>query len=115
MQRTVRYDKTQISIYPMVLHYIDDDGYMKVLSFVGLSDIMAHPVPSTFAFLKAMMLELHQTMPILSTIHFVIDCPSSQYRNSPVCALVGQAQLTCRPNNEVKRPFVIRCTMLHLC
>ena len=37
--------------------------YMKILSFVGLSDIMAHPVPSIFAFLKAMMLELHQTIP----------------------------------------------------
>ena len=44
---------------------------MKVLSFVGFSGIMAHPVPSTFALLKAMMLELHQAMPLLNTIHFV--------------------------------------------
>ena len=48
----------------MVLHYRDEDGYMKVLSFVGLSGIMAHPVPSTFTFLKAMMLELHQSIHI---------------------------------------------------
>ena len=49
----VCYDKAQISIQLVVLHYRDEDGYMKILSFVGLSGIMAHPVPSTFAFLKA--------------------------------------------------------------
>ena len=90
----VCYDKAQISIHPMVLDYRDEDGYMKVFSFVGLSGIMAHPGPSTFAFLKAMILELHQTMPLLNTFHFVTDCPSSQYRNSSICALDGQAQLT---------------------
>ena len=59
---SVCYDKAEISIHPMVLHYRDEDGFMKVLSFVGLSCIMAHPVPSTFAFLKSIMLEVHQTM-----------------------------------------------------
>ena len=108
------YDKAQISIHPMVLHYRYEDRYMKILSFVGLSCIMAHPVPSTFAFLKAMMLEQHQTMPLLNTIHFVTDCPSSQYRNSSICALDGQAQLTRTPNNEMKRPFVIWCTTCQL-
>ena len=52
---SVCYDKAQISTHPMVLHYRDEYVYMKVLSFGGLSDIMAHPVPSIFAFLKAMM------------------------------------------------------------
>ena len=98
----------------MVLHYTDEDGDMKVLSFVGLSGIMAHQVPSTFAFLKAMMLELHQIMPLLNIIQFVTDCPSSQYRNSSKYELVGQAQLPRTPNNEVKRPFVIWCTTCQL-
>ena len=111
---SVCYDKVQTSIHPSVLHYRDEDGYMKVLSSVGLSCIMADPVPSTFAFLKAMMLELYQTMPLLNTIHFLTDCPSSQYRNSSICALVGQAQLTRTPNNEVKQPFVIWCTTCQL-
>ena len=72
---SVCYDKAQISIHPMVLlHYRDEDGHMKILNFFGLSGIMAHPVPSTFAFLKAMMLELHQTMPLLNTIHFETEC-----------------------------------------
>ena len=57
----------------MVLHYRDDAGDMQVLSFVGLSAIMAHSVPSTFAFLEAMMIELHKTMPLLNIIHFVAD------------------------------------------
>ena len=75
----VCYDKAQVSFHPMVLHYRDEDGDMKVLSFVGLSGILAYPVPSTLAFLKSIMLELHQTMPLLNTIHFVTDCPNSQY------------------------------------
>ena len=76
---SVCYDKAQIMIRPIVLHYRVEDGYMTVLSFVGLSGIMAHPVLSTFAFLKVMMLELHQIMPLSYTINFVTDYPSSQY------------------------------------
>jgi len=111
---SVCYDKAQVSIHPMELHYKDEDGYMKILSFVGLSCIIAHPVSSTFAFLKAMMLELHQTMPLLNTIHFVTDCQSSQYRNSSIHALVGQAQLTSTPNNEGKHYFDIWYTTFQL-
>ena len=107
-------DKAQISIHAMVLHCRDEDEYMKVLSFVGLSGIMAHPVPSTFAFLKSNDDSVRQTMPLLNTIHFVTDCPSSQYRNSSIYALVGQTQLTRTPNNEVKRPFTIWCTTCQL-
>ena len=95
---SVCYDKAQISIHPIV-HYIDEDGVLKVLSFVGPSGILAHSVPLTFAFLEAMMLELHQTMPLLNIIHCVIACRSSQYRNSSICALIGQAQLN-RTRNE---------------
>ena len=77
----VCYDRAQVSIHPMVLHYTDEDGDMKVLSFVGLSCIiwLTRIELSTLAFLKAMMLELHQTMPLLNTIHFVTNCPSSHY------------------------------------
>ena len=74
------------------------------------SGIIAHSMPSTFAYLKAMMLELHQTMPLLNIVHLVADCPSSQYRNSSICALFDLAQLTRTPNYEGKRPFVVWCT-----
>ena len=33
---SVCYDKAHIRIHLMVLHYRDEGGYMKVLSFVGL-------------------------------------------------------------------------------
>ena len=90
---SVYYDKAQITIHPMVLHYRNENGQMKVLNFVGLSCVTAHTVPTTFAFLKAMMSELHQAMPLLNTIHFVTDSPSSQYRNRSICALVGHLPL----------------------
>ena len=90
---SVYYDKAQITIHPMVLHYRNENGQMKVLSFVGLSGVTAHTVPTTFAFLKAMMSELHQAMPLLNTIHFVTDSPSSQYQNRSICALVGYLPL----------------------
>ena len=63
----------------MALHYTDEDGEVKVECFVGLSGTMAQSVPSTLAFLKAMILELHQTIPFLKNIYFVTDCPLSQY------------------------------------
>ena len=34
---SVCYDKAQIKIHPMVLQYRDEDGYMKVLRFIGFS------------------------------------------------------------------------------
>ena len=42
-----------------------------------------------FNIFKAVMLELHKTMPFLNTTHFVTDCPSSQYQNSSMCTLVA--------------------------
>ena len=42
---------------------------MKIVCFIGLSGIMAHSAPSTFAFLKTMSLEVHETTPLLNTIH----------------------------------------------
>ena len=98
------YDKVQINIHLMVLHYRDED--IKVLSCVSQSGIMAHSVSST--------LELHQTVPLINTIHFVIDCPNSQYRNSSICALVGQTQLTRTLNKKGKRLFVIWYTTCQL-
>ena len=74
----------------MVRHYSDEVGTMKVLNYVVLPCVMTHSVPTTVAFLKAILLELHQIMPFLNTIHFVTDSPSYQYRNRPICALVGR-------------------------
>ena len=72
----------------MVFVYGDEGGDMKVLSFLGSSGIMALWVPSTFAFLKAVKLEVQQAMPLLNTIHFATDPPCSQYRNRSICSLV---------------------------
>ena len=112
---SVCYDKGEINIHPIVLHYRDEDRYMKVLSFVGLSGIMAYSVPSTFAFFKSNDVRATPNYAVIKH-HFVTDCPSYKNPNSSTCTLVGQAQLTRRPtpNDEVKRPFVIWCTTYQL-
>lgn len=85
------YDKSQISIHPMVVHFQDDDGVMKHSSFVGVTKEGSHTVPTTYAFLRKLIDELKQLFPNLKSIHFVSDSPSSQYRNKNIVEMLSRS------------------------
>lgn len=85
----VYYNTTQVSIHPMVVNQ-KKDGKLIAKSYVGVTSVTAHSVPTTFAFIKQLMNELKSLMPKLATLHFISDSPSSQYRNHTICALVAR-------------------------
>ena len=89
----VYFDKNQITIHPMVVHYKGvgaECDKICHLSFVGVSSVTAHSVPTTFAFIGALMSELLKLLPELKVVHFISDSPSSQYRNRSMCSLVAR-------------------------
>ena len=77
-------------MHPMVLHYKEAEESTAVKTFVGVSSVTAHSAPTTFAFIKAMMPYIKETVPNLRKIHFITDSPSSQYRNKTICALIAK-------------------------
>lgn len=89
----VYFDKNQITIHPMIVHYKVMGTECDELchkSFVGVSSVTAHSVPTTFAFISALMSRLKALLPELKVVHFISDSPSSQYRNRSMCSLVAR-------------------------
>ena len=84
------YEKNQLTIHPMVIHHKDEEGNMHVKSYVGISDVTAHSVPTTFSFIKCLIVKIKEHLPRLGMLHFISDSPSSQYRNRSVCDLVSR-------------------------
>ena len=84
------YDKCQVTVHPMVLHCRDEEGELQVRSYVGISEVTNHSLPTTFAFLKKLIPIVKKDYPHLEVIHFVSDGPSSQYRNKSVCNLIAR-------------------------
>ena len=77
----VYYDKHQITIHPMVVHYIDESGNQHHFSLVGVTKEKSHTIASTLAFLKEIQPKLKEKLPNLQTVHYITDSPSSQYSN----------------------------------
>ena len=58
-------------------------------SFMGISDVTTHSVPTTVSFLKKLVPIIKEENPSTQTIHFVSHSPKSQYRNRSICYLVA--------------------------
>jgi hypothetical protein len=56
----VFFDKKQITIHPMVIHYRDMSGTLKHTSFVGISEETNHSAPTTLAFFMKMIPKLQE-------------------------------------------------------
>ena len=87
---SVYYDKSQISLHPMVVHSKTAEGKLVAQSYVGVSSEGNHTAPTTYAFVTALIKEVKGHFPSLTTIHFITDSPSSQYRNRTIIALIAK-------------------------
>ena len=83
------YDRCQVTIHPMVVHFRTNDGVLKHKSYVGISPETAHSAPTTLAFLRKVVPLVKQLIPQLSMIHYLSDSPVSQYRNKSICQIVA--------------------------
>jgi hypothetical protein len=87
----VFYDRNQITIHPMVVHYMDSTGLVHQ-SFVGVTDINKHSAPTTVAFLSKLVPEIRKLKPELKVVHYISDSPANQYRNKYVVKFIAHHQ-----------------------
>lgn len=87
---SVFFDKTQTTIHPMVVHYVDDGGKLTSKSYAGVSEETSHAAPTIFAFISTLMVQLMVLLPKLKVVNFISDSPSSQYRNRSSVSLIAK-------------------------
>lgn len=83
------YDRRQVTVHPMVIHYRQNDESLNHKSFVGISSDRSHSAPTTFAFLRKLVPEVLKIIPHLTKIHYISDSPVSQYRNKSIAKIVS--------------------------
>jgi hypothetical protein len=86
----VFYDRRQVTIHPMVIHFRDEQGSLQHHSFVGISPERSHSAPTTFAFVRKLIPKVVEFMPQVDTVHYISDSPVSQYRNRSIIKVVAQ-------------------------
>ena len=76
------YNKDQVTIHPMVVHYrAEADGPLLHTSFAGVCGEKSHTAGTIFAFMKKLIAPIKVSLPSISTVHYLPDSPTSQYRN----------------------------------
>ena len=86
----VFYDRRNITIHPMVVHYTSEDGQLHHKSFAGISDITQHSAGMALAFITKLMPHILEIKPNVQIVHYITDSPASQYRNKSILKLVAQ-------------------------
>ena len=85
----VHYDRNQVSLHPMVIHYRDDTDTLQHISIVGVTEERSHTIATTMAFIQSIQIKVKAILPKLNTVPCITDSPSSQYRNKTVVALLA--------------------------
>jgi hypothetical protein len=86
----VFYDKNQVTIHCMVVHFRTLDGNVEHKSFAGICSDTSHTAPTCLCFIQKLIPRIQMFLPELNCIHYITDSPSSQYRNKSVVHLVAQ-------------------------
>ena len=69
-------------IHPMAVHYrAEADGPLLHTSFVGVCGEKSHTAGTIFAFMKKLIAQIKVSLPSISTVHYLTDSPTSQYRS----------------------------------
>ena len=86
------YNKEQITLHPMVVHYREqgDNDRLQHKCCVGVSAERSHTAPTTYAFINKVLPEIKHLVPDVSTVHYLTDSPTSQYRNKHIINLTAQ-------------------------
>jgi hypothetical protein len=84
------FDRRQVTIHPMVIHYNDTEGTLQHKSFVGISPEKGHTAATTFAFLRKLVPKVKELLPQLTSIQYITDSPVSQYRNKKIVKIIAQ-------------------------
>lgn len=84
------YSKDQITIHPAVFHFKSDGSdKLEHKSIVLLSDETEHKTPTIFAFIRRIVSWIKENRPDVTTVFYVSDSPTSQYRNSSIFGVLA--------------------------
>lgn len=84
------YDRNQITVHPMVIHFKNEEGEVQHKSFVGLSAETSHSAPTCLAFLLKLIPKVKAILPDLDFVHYISDSPASQYRNKTAIDILAK-------------------------
>jgi hypothetical protein len=84
------WNSTAVTIHPVVAYFKDDEGQLKHMNFVYISDDLGHNFGTVYAILKQLTTELDKIIPDgVQMIHYWTDSPSSQYRNKSAFYIIS--------------------------
>jgi hypothetical protein len=86
----VFFDRKNVTIHPMVVHFTDENQKLQHKSFAGISDITVHNAAQVLAFIKLLVPLLLEIKPGLKIVHYITDSPASQYRNKSVMYILAK-------------------------
>lgn len=75
------WNKSMVTIHPIVVYYRDASGKLVHKSLAIASEELSHTAAAVLTFLKHLMPILTDLFPGMTTIHYISDSPTSQYRN----------------------------------
>ena len=75
------WNKSMVTIHPIVVYYKASTGEITHKSFAMISDELSHSAAASFAFIQKLLPILNELVPNMSYIHYISDSPTSQYRN----------------------------------
>jgi hypothetical protein len=84
------YDRRQVTLMPMVIHFKDQDSNLRHKSFVGITSERTHSAPTTFAFLRQLLPKVKELLPSLHRINYISDSPVSQFRNKSIVNIIAK-------------------------
>ncbi|CAH0403518.1 unnamed protein product [Chilo suppressalis] len=83
--------RLQITLHTAVAYLIDPEtGIMKTYSVCSISKCNRHDASAIWAHLIPLLAYVRDISPMIDTIHFVSDSPSSQYRNRYIFFVISQ-------------------------
>ena len=83
------FNQTSVTLHPIVVYYKDDTAELTHKSYIIVSDEMSHKASTVMTFIDDIISELKKLDPLLNTIHYWSDSPSSQYRNKYIFNLIA--------------------------
>jgi len=89
------YSKERVTVHPAMIHYKGVNGELKHMSFVVLSDEMAHTVATVFAFLKAIVGWIKQNLAHVQHIHYLSHSVQERYYLEPSVTAQGHVRHIC--------------------
>ncbi|XP_069139329.1 uncharacterized protein [Argopecten irradians] len=83
------WNAAMVSLHTMVVYYRPDEDERGMQSYVAISDVLSHNAVSVYAVLLKLIPHIKGLVPNLSTIHYLTDSPTSQYRNKTIFRLIS--------------------------